>query len=419
MTMFCYTAGPTVFGFPAQRGRWLFIPLGIAVLLCLGTVYSWSIFRRPLELEMGIGATASLLPFTLALVRNALVMPIAGLYIPRLGPRWVATGGGLAVGVGYWLASVAPQITLLTLAYGVVVGIGVGTVYGVPLVVVARWFPDRKGLAVGLTIVGFGLSPLITAPLANELIAAVGVRPTLRLLGLVFALLIPAIASTFRLPPTGWQPQNRAIAPNTAPVPHHYPPHLLKSRSFYGLWICYSIGTLIGLSAIGISSPVAEEMIAIPPELAASSVALFALFNGLSRPLIGWLSDRYRPHYVAVGSYSLFLLACLLMANAQAGQVGLYLVAFCLFWFCLGGWLALAPTTTLRLFDPDHYAQNYGLVFTAYGVGALVGTLSAGQIRDWFGSYTYAFYPMAGLAIVGMVVACTLLKHDPGPQAQV
>lgn len=403
----------TVFGLPARQGRWLLIPLGIVVLLCLGTVYSWSIFRRPLEAEMGISATASLLPFTLALVCNAVMMPITGFYMPRLGTRTVAAIGGAIVCLGYGLASLATQIETLILAYGVVVGIGVGMTYGVPMAVVARWFPERKGLAVGLTIIGFGLSPLVTAPLANSLIADMGVRPTLRLLGIVFGLIIVAIASTLKLPPQDWHPYEGTIphAPETA---HHaYPPHLLKSRSFYGLWICYTIGTLVGLSAIGISSPVGEEMIEINPGLAASSVALFALFNGISRPLFGWLSDRYRPHQVAIASYGLILLACVLMINAQAGQVALYLVAFCLFWFCLGGWLAIAPTTTLRLFNPDHYAQNYGIVFTAYGVGALLGTLSAGQIRDWFGSYAYAFYPMALLAIIGILVASTLLKHDP------
>jgi MFS family permease len=100
------------------------------------------------------------------------------------------------------------------------------------------------------------------------------------------------------------------------------------------------------------------------------------------------------------------------MVNAQEGQVFTYLLAFCIFWFCLGGWLAIAPTTTLRLFDPDNYAQNYGIVFTAYGVGALLGTLATGSIRDWFGTYTYAFYPMAALAITGIVVASTMLKRD-------
>lgn len=153
----------TVFGLPARQGRWLLIPLGIVVLLCLGTVYSWSIFRRPLEAEMGISATASLLPFTLALVCNAVMMPITGFYMPRLGTRTVAAIGGAIVCLGYGLASLATQIETLILAYGVVVGIGVGMTYGVPMAVVARWFPERKGLAVGLTIIGFGLSPLVTA----------------------------------------------------------------------------------------------------------------------------------------------------------------------------------------------------------------------------------------------------------------
>ncbi|MEM6434468.1 MAG: MFS transporter, partial [Cyanobacteria bacterium P01_D01_bin.115] len=99
----------------------------------------------------------------------------------------------------------------------------------------------------------------------------------------------------------------------------------------------------------------------------------------------------------------------------QSGQVITYLIAFCLFWFCLGGWLAMAPAITLRLFDPENYAQNYGLVFSAYGVGALIGTLTAGQIRDWFGSYTYAFYPMAFLAVVGIVIASIMLKPDAHP----
>ncbi|MEL7521830.1 MAG: MFS transporter, partial [Cyanobacteria bacterium J06553_1] len=117
-----------------------------------------------------------------------------------------------------------------------------------------------------------------------------------------------------------------------------------------------------------------------------------------------------------ISTYSLILIACLLMAQAQAGDVATYLFSFCLFWFCLGGWLAIAPTTTLRFFNPDHYAQNYGIVFSAYGIGALTGTLVTGQIRDWFGSYTYAFYPMALLAVVGIVVASVLLRRDRTPQ---
>jgi len=400
-----------VLGWPAEQGRWLLIPLGMLILLCLGTVYSWSIFRTPLQNELGLSATQSLLPYTFALFFYAATMPVAGFYIPRVGTRLTTAIGGIVVGCGYILSSFAAHIGVLMLTYGFIAGIGVGIVYGVPMVVVSRWFPDKKGLAVGLTIVGFGLSPLITAPLANQLISAYTVRPALRLLGIAFITIILAVSLTLKLPPKGWHPQQNTGT--SCPVSYlPYPQNLFKSRSFYALWFCYAIGTLVGLSAIGISSPVGQEIIQINPTLAASSVSLFALFNGMSRPLFGWLSDRFRPQYIAAFSYTLILIACILMINAQAGQVATYLIAFCLFWFCLGGWLAMAPTLTLRFFNPDHYAQNYGIVFTAYGVGALIGTLVTGRIRDVLGSYNYVFYPMAVLAILGIMVSLFFLKRD-------
>lgn len=401
----------TVLGQPADQGRWFLIPLGMAILLCLGSVYSWSIFRTPLEKELQISATQSLLPYTVALVFYAATMPIAGFYIPRIGTRVTTAIGGIVVGLGYILSSFANHIGVLVFTYGMIAGTGVGIVYGVPMVVASRWFPDKRGLAVGLTIVGFGLSPFITAPLTNQLISLYTVRPTLRILGIAFMAIILTIAVTMKLPPKGWQPQQNVATPASISTPT-YPRNLFKSRSFYGLWICYAIGTLVGLSVIGISSPVGEEIIAINPAMAARSVSLFAVFNGISRPLFGWLSDRFKPHYVAMFSYVLILIACILMINARTGQVATYILAFCLFWFCLGGWLAMAPTITLRFFNPDHYAQNYGIVFTAYGVGALIGNLVTGRIRDLFGTYNYVFYPMAFLAIVGIIVSCVLLKRE-------
>lgn len=401
----------TFLGQPAEQGRWFLIPFGMMVLLCLGSVYSWSIFRTPLENELGISATQSLLPYTFVLVFYAATMPIAGFYIPRIGTRVTTMIGGIIVGLGYILSSFATQMGILVFTYGVIAGTGVGIAYGVPMVVVSRWFPDKKGLAVGLTVVGFGLSPLITAPLANQLINAYTVRPTLRIFGIAFTAIILAIALTMKLPPKDWHPQPN-VATSTVTSTPAYPRNLFKSRSFYGLWVCYAIGTLVGLSAIGISSSVGEEIIEINPTVAASSVGLFALFNGVSRPLFGWLSDQFKPHQIAILSYVLILIACVLMVNARTGQVATYLIAFCLFWFCLGGWLAMAPTITLRFFNPDQYAQNYGIVFTAYGVGALIGTLVTGRIRDLFGTYNYVFYPMAFLAIIGIVIASVLLKRE-------
>ncbi|MEM9006550.1 MAG: MFS transporter, partial [Cyanobacteria bacterium P01_F01_bin.86] len=213
MTLVHPNAPLRLFGLPAEQGRWLLIPLGTSVLLCLGNVYSWSVFRKPLESELAINATQSLLPYTLALVFYATFVSVAGFCIPRIGPRLTTAIGGVILGIGYLLSSMATNIGMMSLTYGVIAGTGVGIAYGVPMAVVARWFPDKKGLAVGLTIIGFGLSPLITAPLANQLIDAYTVRPTLRILGLTFMVIILGIAIALKLPPKDWHPRQNRAAP--------------------------------------------------------------------------------------------------------------------------------------------------------------------------------------------------------------
>ena len=401
--MVTYTS-PQVFGLPAEKGRWLFVLLGLLLLLCLGTVYSWSIFRTPLENLFNISATQSLLPFTFFLVLYSLLMPVAGFFIERFGATKIAAFGGIMMGMGYILSGLTNNLFALTITYGIIAGAGVGIAYGVPLAVSAKWFPDKKGLAVGLTVIGFGLSPLVTAPLSKMAIAAYGILRTFMILGVVFTVIITAIATTLKLPPEGWKPKgwNPDVSTNTKGEKEQKAWH---TRVFYILWICYAIGTFAGLSAIGISSPVAEEIIKLDSNTAAFAVSLFAVLNGLGRPLFGWLTDRLKPKGAAIIGYTLILIASILMLNAKEGQSLTYLVAFGLFWMSLGGWLAIAPTATMSLFNPDNYAKNYGLIFTGYGVGALFGTLSSGQIRDLFGSYTYAFYPTAFLAIVGIIIA--------------
>lgn len=219
-----------VFGLPAEKGRWLLIPLGMTVLLCLGSVYSWSVFRTPLEGEFEIGATQSLLPYTFALVFYAAFMPIAGLYIPRIGTQKMTAIGGIFIGIGYIFSSFASNITMMTLTYGVIAGSGVGIAYGVPMAVVAKWFPDQKGLAVGLTLIGFGLSPLITAPLANSLIDLYDLKPTLRILGIAFTVIILLIAIALKMPPPDWHHQHALQTQATTKL--NYPAKLLQSSSF-------------------------------------------------------------------------------------------------------------------------------------------------------------------------------------------
>ncbi|GBE91923.1 major facilitator superfamily protein [Nostoc cycadae WK-1] len=402
-----------LFGMPVEKGRWLLIPLGATVLLCLGTVYSWSIFRKPLEKLLNINATESLLPFTVLLIMFAVLMPITGFYINRFGSRMITAVGGVIMGLGYILSSLDGNLQLLTFTYGAIAGAGVGIVYGVPLAVIAKWFPDKKGLAVGLTVIGFGLSPLITAPLAKSLIDSYGVRQTFVILGITFTLIILAIATVLKTPPPDWKPAgwnpNVAVSGSTSLTNSET---ILQTPAFYGLWLCYTIGTFSGLAAIGISSPLAQEIIKLDATTAASTVSLFAVFNALGRLFFGWFTDRFSPKLAAIVSFTLVLIASLMMLKAGQGTVATYLVAFALFYFSFGGWLAIAPTTTLILFSAADYAKNYGLVFTAYGAGALGGTLLAGRIRDIFGSYTIFFYPTTALAILGIVLSVFMLKRS-------
>ncbi|MBD2435810.1 OFA family MFS transporter [Nostoc sp. FACHB-110] len=402
-----------LFGMPAEKGRWLLIPLGATILLCLGTVYSWSIFRKPLEKLLSINATESLLPFTILLIMFAVLMPITGFYINRFGARLITTVGGVIMGLGYILSGLNSNFQILTFTYGVIAGIGVGIVYGVPLTVVAKWFPDKKGIAVGLTVIGFGLSPLITAPLAKSLIDSYGVQQTFVILGIAFTAIIVAIATVLKTPPQDWQPTaGNSHGSGQSNISGTTSGQILQTPAFYGLWLCYTIGTFSGLAAIGISSPLAQEIIKLDATTAASTVSLFAIFNALGRLFFGWFTDRFSPKLGAIVSFTLVLIASLMMLRAGQGSVATYLVAFSLFYFSFGGWLAIAPTTTLILFSTADYAKNYGIVFTAYGAGALGGTLLAGRIRDIFGSYTIFFYPTTALAILGIVLAVFMLKRS-------
>ncbi|MEM4245843.1 MAG: OFA family MFS transporter, partial [Candidatus Bathyarchaeia archaeon] len=279
-----------------------------------------------------------------------------------------------------------------------------------PIAASARWFPDRKGLAVGLTILGFGLSPLITAPLARMIIDHYGPLRTMGVLGLAFLIIIVALSAPLRTPPADWKPVGWAPPAQASTAKYLDTRSMLRTPTFYGLWLCYIIGTLTGLMAIGISSPVGQEVIKLDPAAAALTVSVFAVFNGVGRPLFGWVTDRLTPRNSAIISFVIIILASVGMLGAGEGQIALYILCFVGFWLTLGGWLAIAPTATATFYGAKNYARNYGVMFTAYGIGAIAGNLISGRLRDLFGSYLTSFYPTAALAAVGIALATTLLK---------
>jgi MFS transporter, OFA family, oxalate/formate antiporter len=407
-----------------ETSRWMYVGVGFLINICLGAVYAFSVFRKPIESLWGVNATQSGLPFMIFLGMFALGMALAGPLVEKWGPRKTSLLGGALVGAGWILSGFSPNIWVLTLLYGVVGGSGVGVMYGCPIAVSGKWFPDKKGLAVGLTVMGFGLSALILAPIADSLIGSMGVVRTFTVLGAVFLVLLLALALPLKFPPQGWAPKGCEPAgrgPGAGPrAKKGGAPacvfgdldrgQMIKRGTFYALWGCYTIGCLAGLMSIGIAKPFGLEVAGVGGTLATLAVSIFAIPNAVGRPLFGWLTDRLTPRYAAASSFGLILLAAALLYFFGDGSTLVFFIAFILLYLNLGGWLAIAPTATATFFGTKHYARNYGFVFTAYGVGAILGSVLSGMIRDATQSYLPVFLPVMGLAVLGFIVALVGLK---------
>lgn len=366
----------------------------IVLMMVMGTVYSYGVFRVPIEAIFTIGSTESGLPYMTALGFYAFFMFLTGKKLHLHKPGALILIGGSMVALGWILSSYTGNILLLTLFYGVLGGSGVGIAYGVPISMMPKLFPDRKGLATGIVLTGFGLSPLVMAPIAELLIETVGVMQALRLFGIGFAVILPLISIPF-FKQEGDSPK-RAIDPAF---------EKRNSKHFMGLYITFTIGTMIGLLIIGLTSKIGIEYVGISQRRVAEYVGLFAIFNGVGRPLFGWLVDHFRVKTVITGVYAIVVLAATVMGTMGSGNEGVYLFSLMLFWLSLGGWLAIAPTATLKLFGPQAYASNFGQIFTGYGLGAIIGVTTSGAILDLIGNYQVLFGFIGLLAGVGIVIS--------------
>jgi MFS family permease len=404
-----------LFGMPAEKGRWLLVVLGFIINLCLGSVYAYSVFKVPVQNLFKIGAFEGGLPFMFFIAFFAGIFPFSGRLLEKIGPKKLGVIGGVIVGLGWILSGIIPgmlpNVWTLVITYGVIAGAGVGLSYSGPIQVATRWFPDKKGLAVGLTVAGFGGSPFVSAYIASNLINSVGVLSTFLYLGIAFLVIVILLALPLKFPVAGWKPAGWSPKAGAAHAVVDYDSSLMaKTTSFWGLFICFIIGSLAGLMAIGISSPVATSIIKLDAATAATLVGVFAIFNGGGRPLFGWITDKITPRYAAVISFIIIILASIGMMFAGPGTTPLYVACFAGFWLCLGGWLAIAPTSTATFFGIKFNGRNYGIMLLAYGIGAILANFISGFANDIFGSYVRAFIPVGILAFIGIFIAFFMMK---------
>jgi MFS family permease len=392
-----------------KNRKWVYVILGMIINMCLGTVYSYSVLKIPLKEYFEIGIDKVGFPYMIFLACFAFSMPIGGIIIEKFSEKMALLIGGIMVGVGWFLSGYAGSITQITIFYGVVAGVGVGIAYGAPLAIVSKWFTKKKGLALGLTLGGFGLSPFITAPLLSKLIEKYQIMSTFKIMGVSFLIIIIFLSLFMK---TKKENDIDETVDENLKENSLESKEILKKKEFYGLYICYVIATLAGLTAIGISSLVAVDTIKINKELSAILISVFAIFNGIGRPIFGSLVDRFGVKKSVYLSYIMILVASFLMIFAKENTIIIYVISFSIFWLNLGGFLAIAPAATIKFFGTLHYSKNYGIMYTAYGVGALLGVFFSGKIKVIFGNYQYFYYSVIVLVILGSLIAKISFKDE-------
>ncbi len=405
------------------RGAYLVVGLGMNLLL--GTAYSWSVFRAALIDEFGTrGADAftALLPFAAAMAMFAAGMVLAGRAVDRHGPRKVALAGVLVFGAGYIACSLFDRspwpIPTLTVLYGGLVGLGTGFGYNPTITTAARWFPVRKGLASGIVVMGVGLSPVVTAPLAGYLIDLYAVPTTFLLLGVLFLLVLVPLALLLQFPPEGWKPPAEAVRKSPRawrPVGEAGPRAMLRSRVFWTAWTLYVLGTAEGFLVIGNAFTIAKEIGSATDQVATVAVMVLALFNSGGRPWFGRLADRWSPKDALLLMYGV-LLGAMALLSVSNGLPPVFL-GIALTGVVFGGFLAVMPALSTLYFGERHAGVNYGLLFTAFGAGNLVALFAGGWIRESTGAYLSAFYVGLALSAIGLLLSLEVRPPRPLPAA--
>ena len=404
-----------------SSGRWRFVAAALVMQLCLGVLYSWAVFRGPLEELHGWSKSTSIAPYRYSLLFFTFAMVVAGFWQDRKGPRLVGSVGGLLLGAGCLLAAwIGDTPTGLILAYGVLSGAGVGFAYVTPIATCIKWFPDKRGMIVGLAVMGFGAGSLIFAPLLEALIGTDASRyqetipRTFMVMAAIFLVCVIGSAQFYRVPPAGWRPAGWS-PPETAGAAgtqEFTPREMLGTWQFYVLWLIYFLGTSVGLTAIGQASPIIREMGAEGAVLTGgAALGVMSFFNGIGRLSWGSLSDKLGRNRTVVAMYAVYAVACLALLRNASGFWPL-LVGLCMVGFSFGGYLALLPSFTADYFGSRHVGANYGIMFSAYGLcGFIVPRYFAAimdearDVGNLAGGYNQVYFTLALFAVTGAVAA--------------
>jgi OFA family oxalate/formate antiporter-like MFS transporter len=393
--------------------RWLVVVGAMLIQLCLGAIYGWGAFTTALQNPEGPFKYTSLqtsLIFSAGLATFALVMILAGRLQDKYGPRIIAIIGGAILGAGYIIAGfTGTSFIMMLLSVGVIGGAGIGLGYVCPIAACVKWFPDLKGLITGLAVAGFGAGAFIFVKLAGGwmnmtgLIENYGVNSTFLIFGIIFAISVIAGAMLLSNPPIGykppgWNPKEAKDKSLGSVMVNLTQGQAVRTPQFWMIWLSFVFSAGCGLMAIKCLKNFGELEGGLTAAAAGSALGFLALFNGLGRIVWGTLSHKLTAKYSVV--LMCILQAAMMFIMLKMGSTTATLtIAACWLGFNFGGNFALFPLLTLENFGPKNIGANYGAIFSAYGVGGILGPVMAGKVWDTMGTFQWAFI-VAGIACI-------------------
>ena len=390
--------------------RWLLAGAAVLVQLALGAVYAWSVFVTPLRDQMGWSRTEATLPFIVTIGVLFLGTLVGGRLQDRVGPRPVALAGGTIYAAGVMLASLVEtpdQLWLLMLTYGVIAGIGLGAGYIVPIAMLVKWFPDRRGLITGVAVGGFGAGALITAPVAGWLIDRSDVAQVFLPLGTAYLVATLVGGSFFRNPPesyavAGFEP----AAPGRVSVTDSYTlAEALGTPQWYRMTAILALNVTAGIALISHASPAAQDLANVSKATADGVVGILAIFNGVGRVFWGWTSD-------SIGRMRAFLMMFAIQGVGfallpMASSIGVFFLLGALVYLCYGGGFGTMPAAAADFFGPRNAGAIYGAIIVGWSIGGALGPVAIAAIADATDGYTVAFFIIAGMVLASTALPLT------------
>ncbi len=433
---------------PASHGnRWGIALAGVVVMLCLGTVYSWSLFTNSFVAGFNWSTQDTTLAFELSIFFLGVGAVVGGRWQDRVGPRTVTIAGAVLWGLGVMLAGLGTEAFgkwWLYLTYGVIGGVGTGMAYVTPVAMVTKWFPDRRGFGSGMVVMGFGLGAFVynqiitrldaykyAAKPAGAFVAARaaaikagttfdpaahalppgalhGILTLFTVSGIVFIVLGGLCAFVLKNPPATFSAYATA---QTALHHGHTPGEAMATPQLYGLWLLLFLNVTAGILIISNAAPIYTELTGATPAAAGQVYGFLAIFNGLGRFFWGSISDRLGRAMTYTIMYLVQAVIFFLMAHTGGFvAVGIY---FAIVLLCYGGGFGVMPSFNADFFGTKHMGQNYGMILTAWGVGGIVGPFIAAKVKDVTGSYSGALIPVAIMLIVAAIIPFFVRRPAP------